>query len=225
MAITPVVDAIVDGGFEEPALAANSFQTDPTGMAWQFSGTAGVAGNGSGFVTNSTEAQNAPPGTQVGYIQDNGTISQTVYLDAGTYQVSFLAAQRAIDQTNYQEIEVLIDGTSYGTIDPVNTLYVPTIVDVYGKGRATHHRVPRFGPSGGDNTAFIDQVTLTANAISDGSFETPALDAGPTSFAPTGSSWQFSGGAGMASNGSTSPPAIPTPPTARRSPSSRATAA
>ena len=39
-------------------------------------------------------------------------MSQTVYLDAGTYQLSFLAAQRAIYQTHYQEIEVLVDGTS-----------------------------------------------------------------------------------------------------------------
>ena len=89
--ITPVVDSIVDGGFEQPPLDVNTYQTAPPASAWQFSGTAGVARNGSDFTTNWVEAQNAPEGTQVAYIQDNGSMSQTVYLDPGTYQLSFLA--------------------------------------------------------------------------------------------------------------------------------------
>ena len=80
-------------------------------------------------------------------------------------------------------------------------------------------------PLGGDNTAFIDQVTLTANAINDGSFEKPSLGSGAYQFDPTGSPWQFSGTAGVAAMAATSPPAIPAPPTAARSPSSRAPAA
>ena len=160
VAIAPVVDAILDGGFEQPALAANTFATDPSGLPWQFSGTAGVASNGSDFVTNWT-AQNAPAGTQVGYLQDTGSMSQTVYLDAGTYQVSFLAAQRAIDQTNYQEIEVLVDGAPYGTIEPVNTSYASYQSSTFTVA-AGAHTIELLGvnPLGGDNTAFIDQVTI-----------------------------------------------------------------
>ena len=98
---------------------------------------------------NSTAAQNAPAGTQVGYLQDTGSMSQTVYLDAGTYQLSFLAAQRTTDQTNYQEIEVLVDGTAYGTIEPAKHLVcLLPVVDVYGRGRGAHHRVARREPPG-----------------------------------------------------------------------------
>ena len=96
VAINPVQDTILDGGFEQPALPANSFQYDQTGSAWQFSATAGISRNGSNFQTNWTETQNAPAGTQVAFIQEYGSMSQSVYLDAGTYQLSFLAAQRAI---------------------------------------------------------------------------------------------------------------------------------
>ena len=212
VAISPVVDGLVDGGFETPALASNAYATDANGSAWQFSETAGLSRDGSDFQTNWVEAQNAPAGMQVGYVestivngvQNNGSISQTVYLDAGTYQLSFLAAQRAIYQTNYEEIEILVDGVQIGTpINPVNTLYgsyqsLPFAVTT------SVHTIEFLGvaPLGGDNTAFIDQVTLTANSISDGSFETPNLNAGTYQFAPTGSPWQYTGTAGVAHNGS-----------------------
>ncbi len=203
--ITPVVDSIIDGGFEEPALAASTFVADPNGLAWQFSGTAGLAGNGSAFVTNSTNiTQNAPAGTQVAYLQDSGSMSQTMYLDAGTYQVSFQAAQRGFDQTNYQEVEILVDGGQAGTIVPAGSTYASYQSSTFTVA-AGAHTVEFLGLNslGGDDTAFIDQVTLSAaNAVSDGSFETPALDAGQYQFAPTGSAWQFSGGAGVSSNGS-----------------------
>ncbi len=199
VAIAPVVDTVLDGGFEQPAQAANTLATDPSGMPWQFSGTAGVASNGT-----STEAQNAPEGTQVGFLQDTGSMSQTVYLDAGTYQLSFLAAQDTTDQTNYQEIEVMVDGTAYGTIQPVTTSYASYKSSTFAVAAGAHSiELVGVNPLGGDNTAFLDEVSIsTANAISDGSFETPALDTGSYQFAPTGSSWQFSGGSGIASNGS-----------------------
>jgi hypothetical protein len=203
VAITPAVDSMVDGGFETPALPANDFQTDATGSAWQFSGTAGVARNGSAFVTNWTEAQNAPAGAQVAYIQDTGSMSQTVYLDAGTYQVSFLAAQRAIYQASYQEIEVLVDTVPEGTINPVNTTYSSYQSSTFTVATGVH-TVEFLGldPQQGDNTAFIDQVAISANAVNDGSFETPALVPNAEQVAPAGSPWQFSGNAGVSRNAS-----------------------
>ncbi len=199
VAIAPVVDTIVDGGFEQPAVAANTLAADPSGMPWQFSGTAGVASNGT-----STQAQNAPQGAQVGFLQDTGSMSQTVYLDAGTYQLSFVAAQDTTDQTNYQEIEVLVDGVAYGTIQPLTTSYASYQSSTFAVP-AGAHTIELLGvdPLGGDNTAFLDEVSIsTANAISDGSFETPVLNTATYQFAPTGSAWQFSGGSGIASNGS-----------------------
>ena len=208
MTITPAVDMVIDGSFETPSLDPNTFQQAPQDSAWQFSQSAGVARNGSAFVTNWIEAQNAPAGAQVAYLQDAGSMSQTVYLDAGTYQLSFLAAQRAIYQSHYEEIEVVVDNNTgsvqdAGTIDPVNTSY-----GAYQSAPFTVttgiHTIEFLGvnPVGGDNTAFIDQVGLFANAINDGSFEAPALAAGAYQYSPSGSPWLFAGGAGVATNGS-----------------------
>ena len=44
-------------------------------------------------------------------------------VDGGTYGLSFQAAQRAIYQPHYEEIEVLVDGAEIGTIDPSGTAY------------------------------------------------------------------------------------------------------
>jgi hypothetical protein len=203
VAITPAVDLITNAGFETPALDANGFQTAPQDAGWQFSGTAGIARNGSDFLTNWTEAQNAPVGAQVGYIEYTGSMSQTLYLDAGTYQLSYLAAQRAIYQSAYQEIQVLVDGAQVGLINPVNNLYGSYKSSTFAVTTGIH-TIEFLGmdPQGGDNTAFIDQVTLSSNAIDDGSFETLALAGGTYQAAPTGTPWQFSGSAGVARNGS-----------------------
>ena len=48
---------------------------------------------------------------------------QNVFLDAGTYQLAFLAAQRAINQSHYEEIEVAVDGVPEGVVNPVNNLF------------------------------------------------------------------------------------------------------
>ena len=197
--ITPVVDALLDGGFETPAESANTVAADPNGLPWQFTGTAGVAGNSTLSTT-----QTAPAGTQVGYVQNTGSLSQTLYLDTGTYQLSLLAAQDAIDQTSYQEMEVLVDGVSYGTIDPANTAYATYQSSTFTVA-AGAHTIELLGmdPLGGLNTALIDQVSVaTANAVSDGSFESPVIAPGTYEFDPTGTSWAFSGGAGVASNSS-----------------------
>jgi hypothetical protein len=204
IAITPVDDSLIDGGFEQPALASQTSVSNPSGSPWVFNSTTGIAANASSFVASSSEAQNAPAGTQVAYIQDTGDISQTVYLDAGTYQVSFQAAQRAINQTNYQDIEVLVDGVNYGTIEPATTAYSLCQSSTFTVA-AGSHTIELLGtnPEGGDNTALVDQVTLAAaNGFSDGSFETPALDNAQYQYTPDGSSWTFLGGAGISSNGS-----------------------
>jgi hypothetical protein len=205
IAIAPVVDGLLDGNFTQPTLAAATYVTDPTGLPWQFSGTAGVAANSSSFLSTATVSQNAPSGTQVGYLQDTGGISQTVYLDTGVYQVSFLAAQRAINQTSYQEIEVVVDGVNEGMIDPVGTTYSAYQSSAFSVAAGAHTiLLVGANPQGGDNTALIDQVSLiAANGVSDGSFETPALDAAQYVYAPGGAPWTFSSGAGISSNGST----------------------
>ncbi len=202
--LSPVQDSIADGGFEIPPLPVNSYLADTPGSAWQFTGTAGIAKNGSAFVTNWSVAQNAPAGSQVAYLEYGGSMSQWVYLDAGTYEISFLAAQREIYQSSYQTIDVSVDGTLYGqNIDPVNTLYGYYYTTTFAVAAGEHQIVFQgMDPNKDDSTAFIDQVTLTANGIDDPSFERPSLALGKSQPDPTGTAWAFTGTAGVASNGS-----------------------
>src|SRR5262249_44312401 len=67
-----VGNGAVDGGFESPVVG-NSFQYDPNGTPWTYTGSAGVAGNGSAFTAGNPPA---PNGTQVGFIQGSGVIIQ-----------------------------------------------------------------------------------------------------------------------------------------------------
>jgi hypothetical protein len=204
VATVPVYDGLIDGGFEQLSLAPNGYATDPSGTVWQFSGTAGISRNGSDFATNWVVAQNAPQGYQTGYVQGTGSISQTVYLDAGSYELSLLAAQRAIYQTSYQEIQVQVDGIVAGTINPVNTLFnLYQTQFTVGSGGHTIQLVG-LNPLGGDNTVLLDALSLsTTSELANGSFETPALAAGAFQVGPADTVWQFSPGAGVSSNGST----------------------
>ena len=56
-------------------------------------------------------------------IKNGGSISQSVQLAAGTYQMSFEAAQRGNWQSQAQQIEVLVDSSVVGTITPGGTTY------------------------------------------------------------------------------------------------------
>jgi hypothetical protein len=192
--------SLADSSFETPSLAAGSYQYAPNGSAWQFTATAGISSNGSGFTSGNP---NAPDGSQVAVLQSSGSMSQAVYLSAGTYAFALQAAQRA-GQVHSQEIEVLVDGNAVGTVTPTGIGYgsyqTPDFTVTAGM-----HTVEFLGlnPQGGDNTAFVDEVAITnGNLVSDGSFESPGLVANTSQYAPSGSSWQFSATAGIASNGS-----------------------
>ena len=228
VSLTPSQDEIVDGGFESPVLAASSFQDAPSGTPWQFNGLAGMSANGSSVTSGNP---NAPAGTQVGFIMNKGSMSYSVYLDADTYNLSFLAAQRAVQQTQSQQIQVLVDGAQVGLITPAGVTYA-----LYDTSNFTvtagMHTIQFLGmsPPSGESTALIDQVTLATaeNSFSDGSFEEPLLAANTYQVAPSGSGWQFSGSAGVSANNSAFTNATKgtlTPPPGPRSPSSRTTAA
>src|SRR5262249_53351125 len=111
-----------DTGFSTPNVGTNAFRAfayNPSGSAWTYSNSSGVAGNKSGFTGGNP---NAPQGTQVAFLQEYGTISQRVNFSAGTYTLSFYAAQRA-GQASSQTFEVLVDGTVVGTFTPNDTSY------------------------------------------------------------------------------------------------------
>src|SRR5207245_2427923 len=96
------------------------YQYRSTGSAWGFAGGAGLTSNGSGFTWANP---NAPQGSQVAFLQTTGSMTQVVPgWAAGTYVVSFAAAQRSY-QVAQQDFRVLVDGTPVGTFTPSGTAY------------------------------------------------------------------------------------------------------
>ena len=91
LASEPDGNAVQNSNFASPNVGTGSsaYEYDPTGANWTFSGTAGVAGNGSGFTSGNP---NAPSGTQVGFIQETGAISQTIDVPFSAVSISFAAA-------------------------------------------------------------------------------------------------------------------------------------
>ena len=154
------------------------FEYDPTGTAWSYSGDAGVAGNGSGFTSGNP---NAPEGTQVGFLQVNGSFSQVVAgMAAGTYEITFDAAQRGNFGTSQQDVQVLVDGMVVGTFTPAGTSYAPYTTAAFTVA-AGSHTITFQGLATVDCTAFIDDVELTqvtAAALSDAGFEAPSVGTG-----------------------------------------------
>jgi hypothetical protein len=156
--------AVGDNGFELPAQASPpDYQYRPTGTPWKFSGPAGVAGDASAFTYGNPFA---PEGTQVAFLQDRGAISQGVnFGPGGTFTIEFQAAQRANVQNGGQVIEVLVDGRKVDTITPAGTGYAGNTTAAFTV-KGGHRTIEFLGldPNGLDNTAFIDQVSITPTA-------------------------------------------------------------
>jgi hypothetical protein len=197
-----------DPGFETPSVGAGtyfSFQYQPGGSPWTFDVGAGVAGNGSGFTAGNPDA---PEGAQVAFLQGYGSLSQAVTFAAGTYTISFLAAQRGNYQYSSQTFQVRVDGTAVGTFTPPDTNYTAYHTNSFTVA-AGLHAVAFVGLDldGQDNTAFIDQVRVNRvlPLLSDPGFETPVVGTGTYNafqYNPSGSPWTFSTYAGVSGNGS-----------------------
>jgi len=132
---------------------------------WRFTGTAGIAGKGSIYTKNNP----APAGGQVGFIQNQGSISQSVMLAPNTaYALSFLVSQRVLDDgsMNSQTLRVRIGTKVIGEFEPTQTkdgTYLLFTSDAFTVNTAGMYNIVIEGTNtkGGNNTALIDQVILT----------------------------------------------------------------
>src|SRR5262249_4366420 len=125
VAVFGLLSTLVDAGFEQPSVgpagAYGSFAYEPAGTPWSFADNAGIAADGSGFSSGNPAA---PEGGQVGFLQRTGSFSQAVAgWAAGTYTISFDAAQRANSQASRQDFEVLVDGVVVGAFTPAGPSY------------------------------------------------------------------------------------------------------
>ena len=146
-----------DPGFEQVSVGAGKFQYRPTSSPWSFSGNAGISGNNSGFTSGNPAA---PEGAQVALLQGTGSFSQsTTNWAAGSYSISFYAAQRANHQASRQDLSVLVDGTVVGGATPSDSSYQSFTTAVFtvtagcahdhvpgpGQCRRRQHRLHRLG--------------------------------------------------------------------------------
>jgi glucose/arabinose dehydrogenase len=195
---------VADPGFEQVAVGAGHFQYAPAGSPWSFSGGAGISGNNSGFTSGNPPA---PQGAQVAFLQETGSFSDTVAgWAAGSYALTFTAAQRGNHQASHQDFEVLVDGKAVGTFTPSSKSYQGFSTAVFSVTAGAHTvTFQGLDSAGGDNTAFVDLVTVvhadTSN-IADPGFEQVAVGAGHFQYDPAGSPWSFSGSAGISGNNS-----------------------
>src|SRR5205085_5948581 len=99
--------------------ASGGYQYNPSGAGWTFS-SSGIENNGSAW-----GATSAPEGSQTAFIQSLGSISQALSLSAGSYTLSFKAAQRNCCVSPFvQPLRVTVDGTQVGgLVSPGSTSF------------------------------------------------------------------------------------------------------
>jgi hypothetical protein len=119
---------------------------------------AGVASNGVGYFTSGNP--NAPQGTQVAFVQGAGSsFSQSINFSAGTYSLTFEAAQRGVN--GGETFNVLVDGQVVGSFRPGGTSYSTFATYNFALSAGSHTiEFLGAGSAGGKGTALIDNVRL-----------------------------------------------------------------
>lgn len=162
---TGTASRIPNYGFEIPAVGYSAFQYGPTGGSWSFIGGSGVTGNGSGFTG---ALATAPEGNQAAFLQGNSIISQPVsgFAANRTYIITFAAAQRSnCCNTGGQDFQVYVDNSLVGTFHPATGGYAYYSTPVFTTTTGAHTlKFVGLNSLGGDHTAFIDNVRVTASA-------------------------------------------------------------
>lgn len=154
-----VVNRNPNYSFELPSLGSGNYQYTPVGGSWTFNGS---AGNGSGILANSSAFSNpnAPQGTQAGFVQGYGTISQAFsgFNPGTTYTISYLAAQRPGQNESWN---VMIDNTAIKTNTPGGTSYATYTASFMAT--ASTHLLSFVGTdlAANQDTVFLDNVSIS----------------------------------------------------------------
>ncbi len=159
----PAAPVVGDAGFEAVAAGPAGYAYDPTGSPWSFVAAAGLSANNSAFTSGNPAA---PQGSQVAFLQETGSFSQPIAgWAAGSYTVGFQAAQRGNYGTSREDFQVLVDGAVVGTFTPGSVAYQSYSTASFTVAAGTHTVAFRgLDTAGGDNTAFIDSVSVARAA-------------------------------------------------------------
>jgi hypothetical protein len=197
---------ISQGGFEQPDLAAATFvygQLGGIGPTWEYpngsANGAGVAANGSAI-----SGAQAPEGDQVLFVQGGPTsiAKQTFRLgQSGKLRLSLKAALRP--DGSQQTVTISVDGSVVGSVTPPSSTSFTPYAFTFPLLAGTH--VLQFaGTSNLAHTALVDDVQLVFASLEQGGFELPDVPANAFSYRPSGSAWEFPGGAANAAGFSAS---------------------
>jgi hypothetical protein len=138
-----------------------NYEYDPSGGSWTFNGS---AGDGSGIIANGSgfSNPNAPIGVQAAFVQGYGSISQLLYgFTPGThYTITFDGAERP---GNSQTWNVTIDGAVIASYNPGSSATAYAIYRATFTATSPTETLAFVGTDlpGGDNTIFIDNVTIS----------------------------------------------------------------
>jgi plastocyanin len=148
------VNRLRDGGFEDPS--ANFYSYEPASV-WQYLGSTGVQRNHSAF----SGAQSAADGQQTAFIQGTDSVKQALNLSAGAHTVTFSVAQRT-NNGGAQALDFYVDGTRINasvfappSSGAFQSFTSPSFTTTNGS-----HTLEFRGTTAGDNTAFLDKVTI-----------------------------------------------------------------
>jgi hypothetical protein len=168
-----LIDAIAltglaNASFEAPNVGGASYQYNPAGGSWTFSGNSGIQGDGSAW-----GAPTAPSGTQTAFLQiingaDNGNMSEQFFCSPGTYTVSFAAALRASNNGSIS-LSVLLDGAVLGSFSPATTnRFAAYTTSSFTTTTAASHTLQfvAVGTTAVDASVFIDSVGVQSSAAS-----------------------------------------------------------
>jgi hypothetical protein len=154
-------ETLIDGGFEavfsDPD--SNGYEYRPSGTPWTLSGGAGYSGASTAFTSG-----NPPPpeGSQVLFLQNSAQASQQLMLEAGTYTLSFRAAQRLNNGAQTQQLQVVLGGTIRGTFQPAASgIYQLFQIEIVLPAQGVYTlELKGLGVPGYDVTVFADDLRL-----------------------------------------------------------------
>ena len=157
---------IVNPSFETPVLGAGGYQSNPTGAGWTFTGSVGIAANGSSWYS-----PNAPDGTQAAFVQSASVaITQNIaFPAAGTYTLGFFAVTRSgyVADT----IQVQIDSAPICTFASSSSTAWTPYAATFSVASAGSHTLTFLGQSVGstclDNVAVTNGPPVSTDALPD----------------------------------------------------------
>ena len=148
-----------------------SFEEDPTNAVWTFTGSCGIAANGSGWAFYNA---GTPNGNQFAFLQGydgaGASVSQILSnCPAGSYTFTFIASQRDIvgrDNTTNQTATVLVDGFDVGSFTPPDTNWYSYETTPILLSEGNHVLMFTNVPVAGDATVRLDTVGVQTSPIS-----------------------------------------------------------